>query len=158
MAAAPGMRYAGFWIRFAAWLLDVIILGIAITPIKLALFGVLGISSSMGGFGRHSDPAEFVALMAPAIGLSVILSLSASWLYEAFLLSSSKQATVGKMACGLRVTDTYGRRLSFMHATGRHFAKYISGLTLGIGYIMIAFTERKQALHDLIAGTLVLKG
>ena len=69
--------------------------------------------------------------------------------------SSSRQATVGKMALGLKVTDLEGRRISFARASGRHFAKYISGMILLIGYIMAGFTERKQALHDMIAGTLV---
>ena len=57
----------------------------------------------------------------------------------------------------MKVTDTQGARLSFAHATGRFFAKMISGFTMGIGYIMAGFTERKQALHDMIAGTLVMR-
>jgi uncharacterized RDD family membrane protein YckC len=61
------------------------------------------------------------------------------------------------MALGLKVIDLYGNRISFARATGRHFAKYISGVILGIGYIMAGFTERKQALHDMIAGTLVIR-
>ena len=71
------------------------------------------------------------------------------------MLSSSYQATLGKMIFGMKVTDLSGNRLSFAHATGRHFAKWISSLTLCIGYIMVGFTERKQGLHDMIAGTLV---
>jgi uncharacterized RDD family membrane protein YckC len=71
--------------------------------------------------------------------------------------SSRRQATLGKMALGLRVTDLYGRRISFARASGRHFAKIISGMILLIGYIMAAFTHRHQALHDMIAGTLVEK-
>jgi uncharacterized RDD family membrane protein YckC len=62
------------------------------------------------------------------------------------------------MVFGLVVTDTQGARLSFLHATGRHFAKFLSTLTLLIGYVMAAFTERKQALHDFVAGTYVLHG
>jgi uncharacterized RDD family membrane protein YckC len=74
------------------------------------------------------------------------------------LESSKWQATVGKSVMNLRVTNLEGRRISFGHATGRFFAKIVSSLIpLAIGYIMAAFTERKQALHDLIAGTLVLK-
>jgi len=71
--------------------------------------------------------------------------------------SSELQATLGKMALGICVTDKYGNRISFGRATGRHFAKIISSLTLGIGYLAAAFTEKKQALHDIIAGCLVLK-
>jgi uncharacterized RDD family membrane protein YckC len=71
--------------------------------------------------------------------------------------SSSRQATVGKMTLGLKVTDLAGRRISFARASGRYFAKYVSSMTLLIGYIMAGFTERKQALHDIIAGTLVIR-
>ena len=71
--------------------------------------------------------------------------------------SSVNQGTIGKMALNLKVTDLNGERISFGRATGRFFAKYISSITLLIGYIMAAFTERKQALHDMIAGTYVIK-
>ena len=56
------------------------------------------------------------------------------------------------------ITDLYGNRISFERATGRHFAKWLSSMVLGIGYIMVGFTERKQGLHDLVAGTLVRRG
>jgi uncharacterized RDD family membrane protein YckC len=69
--------------------------------------------------------------------------------------SSSYQGTLGKMIFGLKVTDLYGNRISFERATGRNFAKILSAMILGIGYLMVAFTERKQGLHDLLAGTLV---
>ena len=80
-----------------------------------------------------------------------------SWLYFALLESSPKQATLGKMALGIKVTDLDGNRISFGRATGRFFAKIISGVILMIGYIMAAFTAKKQALHDIIASTLVIK-
>jgi uncharacterized RDD family membrane protein YckC len=80
------------------------------------------------------------------------------WLYFAGMESSARQATIGKSAMSLRVTNYEGQRISFGHATGRFFAKIVSGLIpFAIGYIMAAFTEKKQALHDLIAGTLVLR-
>jgi len=72
------------------------------------------------------------------------------------MLSSGWQATVGKRALGMVVTGLDGRRISFARATGRHFAKYISALILFIGFIMAAFTAKKQALHDMIAETLVI--
>jgi uncharacterized RDD family membrane protein YckC len=72
------------------------------------------------------------------------------------MLSSEWQATVGKRAMSIVVTGVDGSRISFARATGRHFAKYISACILGIGFIMAAFTARKQALHDLIAETLVI--
>jgi len=155
--AAPlaRMQYAGFWIRFLAILLDGILLSIVLSPISFGIFGLMGVSSALG---NRSDPTQIMALLVPAIVAAATIGIAGKWLYEALLTSSSKQATVGKMACGLRVTDLQGRRLTFAHATGRFFAKYVSGLTLLIGYIMAGFTERKQALHDFIAGTYVIKG
>ncbi len=79
------------------------------------------------------------------------------WLYFAIMESSAWQATLGKKALGLYVTDYDGRKISFARATGRHFAKILSTLILFIGYMMAGFTARKQALHDMIAGCLVLK-
>jgi uncharacterized RDD family membrane protein YckC len=80
------------------------------------------------------------------------------WIYNASMESSIHQGTLGKMALGLIVTDSQGRPIGFGHATGRYFAKIITGLIpLGIGYAMAGFTEKKQALHDMIAGCLVLR-
>ncbi len=81
----------------------------------------------------------------------------AAWLYFALMESSSRQATLGKMLVGIMVTDLDGGRISFGRATGRHFAMILSALTCYIGFVMAAFTERKQALHDMIAGTLVVR-
>jgi len=154
---ATGTRYAGFWIRFVAWVLDVVIISIGLWPVRIAIFAALGMS--VGGFRiLQDDPVAWLAVVLPALTISVLLSGFTYWLYEAFLTSSSKQATIGKMACGLKVTDLQGRRISFARATGRHFAKILSSITLLIGYIMAGFTERKQALHDMVAGTYVLKG
>lgn len=88
-------------------------------------------------------------------GVLVTLVLFGAWIYEALMLSSQYQATLGKMIFGMKVTDLAGNRISFGRATGRHFAKILSGLVLCIGYIMVGITERKQGLHDILAGTLV---
>jgi uncharacterized RDD family membrane protein YckC len=122
-------NYGGFLERFGAIVIDAIVLSVAIAILTIVTFGSGGI----------------VWLFGP-------------WIYEALMLSSAKQATLGKMALGLVVTDIEGRKLSFGRATGRHFAKYISAFILGIGFIMAAFTEKKQALHDMIAQTLVVNG
>jgi len=79
------------------------------------------------------------------------------WLYFALMEASAKQATLGKLALGIKVTDEAGNRVSFGRATGRFFSKILSGMILCIGYIMIAFTKKKQGLHDILAGTLVVK-
>lgn len=78
------------------------------------------------------------------------------WLYFALMESSGQQGTIGKMALGIKVTDMNGNRIGFGRATGRYFGKIISSLTLTIGYIMAGFTQQKQALHDIIAGCLVI--
>jgi len=89
--------------------------------------------------------------------LANVISLAIGWLYFALLESSERGATVGKMVMGLRVVTSDGRRLSFMNATGRYFAKILSAIILCIGFIMVAFTDKKRGLHDIIAGTLVIK-
>jgi uncharacterized RDD family membrane protein YckC len=89
--------------------------------------------------------------------LGGILGHLVGWLYYAFMESSANQATVGKMAVGLKVTDLNGKRISFGRATGRYFGRLLSGFILGIGFLMIAFSAKKQGLHDTLAGTLVVK-
>jgi len=96
----------------------------------------------------------FLVLIFTLAGLGIL----AQWLYFAYLESGEKQATWGKQAMNIYVTDLAGNRLSFGRASLRYFGKIISGLIpLFIGYIMAGFTERKQALHDMIASTLVLR-
>lgn len=109
------------------------------------MIAVAGLAVKMPGVGTQ--------LVSMIVGAA--LGFSGSWLYESWMESSSRQATLGKMIFNMKVTDLNGNRISFARASGRHFAKYLSGLILGIGYIMAGFTDRKQALHDMIAGTLV---
>jgi uncharacterized RDD family membrane protein YckC len=146
-AAAAGVRYGGFWMRVVAAIVDSIILRVVVAPVSL-IFGGLGMASRMSGL-----PHRGIGLLGG--GVTLFLLLFGSWLYEAFMESSSYQATLGKMIFGMKVTDLSGNRISFERATGRHFAKYLSGIILGIGYIMVGFTDRKQGLHDILAGTLV---
>ena len=98
------------------------------------------------------------------IGTIILLYLSlifgrilVVWLYHAFLESGPHQSTWGKRAVGLKVTSIRGERISFGHASGRYFGTIITNMTMGIGYLMVAFTDKKQTLHDMIAGTLVVK-
>lgn len=140
----PASRgYAGFWKRFAAYFIDGIILDVVMTAIGFAL----GVNTFTM---RTADVAP--GRLATYSVISVVLS----WLYFALLESSSSQATVGKMALSIVVTDRDGARISFARATGRYFGKILSAFILCIGYIMAGFTEKKQALHDLLAGTLVV--
>jgi len=151
--APAGIRYGGFWIRVVAFIIDAILVRLVVHPVA-AIFGIGGLAA--GGLGLHGlRHGAGLPLLIFGSGVLFVLTVGASWLYEALMLSSSYQATLGKMIFGMKVTDLSGSRLSFAHATGRHFAKWISSLILGIGYIMVGFTERKQGLHDMIAGTLV---
>ena len=145
---ADAARYGGFWIRVVATLIDALAVGIVTGPVSL----IIGVITGIAG---HA-----VAMPKPGVDLASFLitgsfSTLVNWLYGALLESSSYQATLGKMALGLKVTDMEGRQISFARATGRHFAKILSGLTLCVGFIMVGFTRLKQGLHDMIAGTLV---
>ena len=157
--AFPAMAYAGFWLRVVAYLIDGLLAGIG--------FGVLAlIGVAMVGVGHFKDfaqgannPDDFFT--PDVIGIVFVLAATAVvmvWLYYAGMESSIYQGTLGKMALGLIVTDLEGRRISFGRATGRYFSKLITGLIpLGIGYAMAGFTEKKQALHDMMASCLVLR-
>ncbi len=89
--------------------------------------------------------------------LAMLGSFVGTWLYFALMEAGPMQGTLGKKVCGLIVTDLEGNRLSFLRATGRYFAKILSSMILGIGFLMAGFTARKQGLHDMAAGTLVYK-
>ncbi len=130
------------WSRLAAAIIDAIVLIIISFLFSLLLGAVLRVAD---------QPLETIKLS------SNIFSLVVGWLYYSIQESSEKQATVGKAALGLRVTDINGERISFLRATGRYFAKALSAIILLIGYIMILFTSRKQGLHDILASTLVLR-
>lgn len=146
------MNYAGFWVRVGAYLIDVLILFVA-QFILIALFGDPVIEGSSSDFQVGFNMSA--SSSSPLLDLVLIVLAIA---YFAGLESSKMQATLGKRALGLVVTDMNGNRISFLRALGRYLAKILSGLILFIGYIMVAFTERKQGLHDLLASTLVLKG
>jgi len=147
-ASTAQVRYGGFWIRFVAVIIDALVVGIFVWPISAMIALAIGVAG-----GVVAMPTMGVHLVRGIVGFA--FSACANWIYEAGMESSSKQATLGKMALGLKVTDLEGHRISFARATGRHFAKLVSGMILLVGYIMAGFTERKQALHDTIAGTLV---
>ena len=149
-APAPVARpvYAGFWLRFLAVIIDAILIEFVIIPVSFMVGVVVGVA------GAGGDRAVVQAIAGVLGGLSGLLIY---WLYFALFESSAKQSTLGKRLLNLYVTDLAGNRISFARATGRHFSKLISSATLLIGYMMAGFTEKKQALHDMIAGTLVMR-
>ncbi len=144
-AAAGPSIYAGFWRRLVALWIDNIILSI---PVGFISF-VLGFIGGVGGFNQS-------AIMGVSV-FAQMLVFPLYWLYSALMESSSKQATLGKMALGIMVTDMDLQRISFGRATGRYFGKIISLLILCIGFLIAGFTEKKQGLHDMMANCLVVK-
>ena len=159
MVMVPAVPYAGFWLRFVAYLLDVIIVGIVAVPIVVVLAVATGASAALSSMS-DDNPQQALAAAGFVIFLCslFIILLGGLWLYYALLESSTWQGTVGKKALGLIVTDLDGRRVSFGRATARFFSRLITGLVpLFIGYILAGITAKKQALHDMIAGTLVLR-
>lgn len=133
--------YAGFLIRVAAAMIDAFIVFALLLPFMLAIYNIWDVKSDDEPMG------QFVSVMI-VVG---------AWIYFAVQESRPAQATFGKRALGLMVCDLEGRRISFGRATGRHFAKFLSELTLSIGFLMAGFTPKKQGLHDMIAGCIVVK-
>lgn len=145
--------YAGFWRRFAAYLIDYSLLTIVTYVLALIIGTTAGVGSGAAGVGE-SGIDSYISVFS---GFFIMLFILMPWFYFSLTESSTMQATVGKMALGIRVSDYEGKRISFGRATGRYFAKILSGLIFTIGYIIAGFTPKKQALHDMIAGTLVVK-
>jgi uncharacterized RDD family membrane protein YckC len=159
VASFSPFAYAGFWLRAVAHLIDGILAGIAFAILVLIAVAIVGVGV-FKNLIQHADnpPDELVPEIILIVLIFAAICTAGMWIYYAWMESSSSQGTLGKMALGLIVTDLYGNRITFAHASGRFFAKIITGLIpFGIGYIMAGFTEKKQALHDMIAGCLVLR-
>lgn len=133
--------YAGFRKRFSAAIIDGFILA-------AAGFIIGGLAGFIYGYSRGTPEGGGA--------LGNIVGVILGWLYFAIMESSSKQGTLGKMAFGIKVTDLSGNAISFGRATVRHFGKILSTIILLVGYLMVAFTAKKQGLHDMIAGCLVV--
>lgn len=160
--AAALEDYAGFWKRVAAYVLDYIILYIPnLVIMKMAGSEAAQESLRQGLLAAPGDPHAMMAAYGQfysSMGTAMIFTTALAWLYFAVCESSGWQATVGKLALGIRVTDMDGQRISFLRALGRYPAKILSSMILFVGFMMAGWTERKQALHDMICGTLVLNG
>jgi uncharacterized RDD family membrane protein YckC len=138
------LKYAGFWIRAGAMLIDLIVIGVSFfLAMLLAIY-----------FFMVYD------IMEAKIAFVISRSIWATWavlaiFYFASMESSSEQATLGKIAFRIKVGKSNGGKISFANAIGRYFSKMLSGMILYIGYIMVGFDEKKQGLHDKIANTYV---
>jgi uncharacterized RDD family membrane protein YckC len=148
---AKPVVYAGFWRRFVAMIIDSLVF-LPLVVIAILMSGLFGIAM------QPSVDLEGLTGAIFSIGVVVLMCLLfvGSWLYHAGMESSRHQATLGKKALGIIVTDMNGNRISFARANGRFFGKWVSGMIMNIGYLMAAFTEKKQALHDILAGCLVV--
>lgn len=148
-------RFASFWQRLGAGVIDVLVIGLPLNVVSAFLLPQTPTVESTTDpvtdevtLHWQGDWDRFVVV--------ILAATAVQWLYSAVMNSSSRQATLGKMALGLKVTDERGERISFLRATGRFFATWLSQLTLGIGYLMVIWTHKKQALHDKVAGTVVV--
>ncbi len=154
-------NYAGFWMRFVAIIIDGILVGIIRAFLVVPILATVGITFASGF--ENFDPENmdelipFIATIVAAAAALAVLSTIIWVLYGTLMESSKYQATVGKIALGLIVTDMNGGKLDFSKSLVRNLGKILSNFIFLIGYIMAAFTEKKQGLHDIIAGTIVVQ-
>lgn len=154
-------KYAGFWMRFVAFIIDSLVMQLAQSFLVIPLLAVFGLGFATFDFNELNSLGEadifvLITTIISMVSSLVLLSFLINLLYYALMESSKHQATLGKMALGIKVTDTNGERLDFTKAMIRQLGKIISSFIFMIGYIMAAFTEKKQALHDMIANTYVV--
>ncbi len=155
--------YAGFWLRFVAYIVDYIIIQVAQSIIIFPILGLFGISFFTFNDDidwEYMSQGEIMAMTATIIGAAgaaITVALILQVLYYSLMEASKYQGTVGKLVLGLKVTDMNGEALDFPKAFIRNLAKILSGMIFLIGYIMAGFTDKKQALHDIIAGALIVR-
>jgi len=143
----PGhLVYAGFWLRFVALFID----GIILSPLTIIALVISFMQQSANEGSAKS------AILAVYI-IYCLVCIVIRWLYFALQESSGAQATLGKRLIGIKVTDRQGNRIGFGRATGRYFGKIVSGVIFCVGFMMAGWTECKQALHDMLADTLVVR-
>lgn len=148
--------YAGFWRRVCATFVDSVLLNVLMSPLYLAWLWPAMIAAGGQSDPQDMDPAVAFAMMGTLFSF-IAISGVISMLYFALLESSPNQASLGKMAMGLKLTDPAGKRITFGHSIVRRLARIVTGFTIGIGYLMVLWTRRKQTLHDLMVGTLVVR-
>jgi uncharacterized RDD family membrane protein YckC len=154
--AATGRRYAGFWIRFLALIIDGFILFAVSMIIRIPLMMIgLGGAALAPRIENPEDVAALIPMMAGLLGISFVIQIAVSIAYEVYFLSS-RGATLGKMALGLKVIRADGGPISVGLALGRFFGRMLSGLTLYIGFIIAGFDSEKRSLHDRICDTRVI--
>jgi uncharacterized RDD family membrane protein YckC len=154
------MEYAGFWRRFAAYIVDFLVLSIPLAAVAFVVPGDL--LSECGSYvetvtDQDGLVSETTGYRCETTWLADLITIVIIWFYFALLESSKRQATLGKMMIGAIVTDLDGNRISLGRAMGRNLGKIVSWIIIAIGFMMAGFTKRKQALHDIMAGCLVIR-
>ncbi|MBB2168986.1 RDD family protein [Gluconacetobacter aggeris] len=170
--------YAGFWFRALAWVIDAFILSVLGAIMRLLLSPSLTVTLTNGGSASDKYQISDIIRVSDVIrdvpvdysysysgfhptwhgnGLYEILQLLLPALYYILFESSRLQGTPGKRACHMRVADLHGQRIGIGRAALRYFGHFLSVLTLGLGFLMVVWTRRKQTLHDLLAGTCVIR-
>ncbi len=150
-----GRELAGFWRRYGANMLDIAILYIFFIALYIIFF-IVAIIVSLGTSSGNSNNAFGSGIALLCICFVYVLAALAVLLYYTWFESSKYQATPGKLAVGMIVVDLEGQRISFQKALIRNLSKILSALIMYVGFIMIGFTEKRQGLHDMIAGTTVV--
>jgi uncharacterized RDD family membrane protein YckC len=152
-----GYQYGGFWIRVVAQMIDSMILGMVLSAIQYALiFPLTGFSPLAQPAKSGTDLWQALSGMFAFLGISVLVSLAGGSCYEGFFVSRLG-ATPGKMVFSMKVVRPDGMPLGLGRAFGRYFAKQVNALTLGIGYLIVAFDDQKRGLHDMICDTRVVR-
>jgi uncharacterized RDD family membrane protein YckC len=147
--AIGARRYAGFWIRFVALIIDGIILGV-VNFIVTIPFGILTAGAALSG-----DPTTLISAGLGLLGMRLLIGAALNLAYSVYFIST-RGATPGKMVLNLKVIRSDGSPVSAGRAAGRYFAQVLSGMILFIGYIIAAFDSEKRALHDHLADTRVI--
>lgn len=142
----PERIYAGFWRRLIAVILDQIILIVA----RFFIYGALGLMvyAMLYLFDVRDHHTLIFSIGG---GVLTLVDMWLTWIYFAMMESSSLQGSLGKLALGIRVYHVDNRPLKFEEATVRYFAKILSAASLSVGYLLAAFSSKKQALHDFVA-------
>lgn len=152
--------YAGFWKRALAFIIDSIILSIPMAVVYAVILVPQGMAfAKLASSGTEPSPEVMMSMMGRyfiSMALIWLFTIVSGWLYSSLMESSKYQATLGKLALGIKVTGAHGERISFARATGRFFGKMVSAMTLYFGFYMAGFTQKRQALHDLLANTFVV--
>ena len=157
--------YAGLFRRIMAYFIDYFIVAIPINILsdvvfairKIPINSILAAVNDMLQNPQNYAVEEMLPMLMPVYITQMFITGTITWLYYALMESSKLQGTLGKKLLGMTVLTDTGKRLTFLRATARYFSKILSSMTFGIGYLLIAFTRKKQALHDLVACTVIVK-